>query len=145
MRTFTLAEANAQVPELTALFTRIFKLRAQLKASYSKLEAARFAPVGEDFEPAIPGAPVDVVRGRTIFKGMTELLRADLDTVLSMGCLVKDLDTGLVDWYAKDGDDDVFLCWRFGEPEVAFFHGIDAGFAGRRPVSELRPPRRVVH
>src|SRR5215471_1061278 len=144
MRTFTLEEANAQVPALTALFTRIFELRAQLKQSYSKLEAARFAPIGDDFEPAIPGAPVDVVRSRTLFKAMTELLRADVQSVLDMGCVVKDLDIGLVDWYAKDGPDDVFLCWRFGEREIGFFHGIDAGFTGRRPVAELRPPLRVV-
>ena len=145
MRTFTLAEANAQVPALIELFTRIFNLRAQLKRSYAKLEAARFAPIGEDFEPAIPGAPLDVVRGRTLFKGMTELLRADVDTVLGMGCQIKDLDAGLVDWYARDGDEDVFLCWRFGEREIGFFHRIDAGFAGRRPVAELRPPTRTIH
>src|SRR5215468_8544610 len=145
MRTFTLQEVNAQVAELTELFTRIFKLRAELKRSYAKLEAARFAPIGEDFEPAIPGAPAEVVRGRTLFKAMTELLRSDVNAVLAMGCQIKDLDTGLVDWYAKDGADDVFLCWRFGEREVAFFHAIDAGFAGRRPVAELRPAERTLH
>src|SRR5262244_418793 len=99
MRYFTLAEANAQVAELIELFTRIFKLRGELKRSYAKLEAARFAPIGEDFEPAIPGAPVDVVRGRTLFKAMTELLRADVNAVMALGCQIKDLDIGLVDWY----------------------------------------------
>lgn len=145
MRTFTLDEVNQQVPALTALFTRIFKLRSQLRGFYSRLEAARFAPIGENFEPAIPGAPVDVVRGRTLFKGLAELVRADIDEILAMGCLIKDIDTGLVDWFAKDGDDDVYLCWRFAEREVGFFHSIEAGFPGRRPVSELRPSVPAVH
>jgi hypothetical protein len=39
----------------------------------------------------------------------------------------------------------VCLCWRFGETEVGFFHDLDAGFAGRRPISELKPPLMAVH
>jgi len=145
MRFYTLAEANAQVPTLAALFTRVFKMRGQLRALYQKLEARRFAPLGEDFEPAIPGAPVDVVRDRTLFKGMAEVLRADVNSVLELGCVIKDLDTGLVDWNARSGRDDVLLCWRFGEREVGFFHDREAGFAGRRPVSELLPPEVERH
>lgn len=147
MRIFTLAEANAQVPALTELFTRVFTLRSQLRALYHKLDARRFAPVGEEFEPAIPGAPADVVHDRTLFKGMAEVLRADVNSILELGCVIKDIDIGLVDWYAHSGRDEVLLCWRFGEKEVGFFHGVDAGFAGRRPVSELRPAEveRILH
>jgi hypothetical protein len=50
------------------------------------------------------------------------------------------VETGLVDWFARSADREVFLCWRFGEKEVAFFHDLEAGFAGRRPVSELTEP-----
>jgi hypothetical protein len=139
MRTYTLAEANAQVPALKELFTRVFTLRSQLRALYQKLEAQRFAPIGEEFEPAIPGAPVEVVRDRTLFKGMAEVLRADINSVLALGCVIKDIDVGLVDWLARSGREEVLLCWRFGEREVGFFHGLETGFAGRRPVSELLP------
>lgn len=147
MRIFTLAEANAQVPALMELFTRVFTLRSQLRALYQKLDARRFAPVGEEFEPAIPGAPADVVRDRTLFKGMAEVLRADVNAILALGCVIKDIDVGLVDWYARSGREEVLLCWRFGEKEVAFFHGLETGFAGRRPVSELRPAEveRILH
>jgi hypothetical protein len=147
MRIFTVAEANAQVPTLAELFTRVFTLRSQLRALYQKLEARRFAPIGEEFEPAIPGAPADVVRDRTLFKGMAEVLRADVNSVLALGCVIKDIDVGLVDWYARSGREEVLLCWRFGEKEVGFFHGLEAGFAGRRPVSELRPAEveRILH
>jgi len=56
----------------------------------------------------------------------------------SCGCEIKDIESGLVDWYARVGDRDVYLCWRFGEKEVGFFHELDTGFAGRRPIADLR-------
>ena len=59
--------------------------------------------------------------------------------------MITDLDVGLVDWFGKDGEEDILLCWRFGEPEVAWFHDLEAGFAGRRPISELKPPRATLH
>ena len=141
-RYFTLDEVNALVPGLTQIFTRVMQMRGQLKTLFRKLEERRFAPVGDDFEPAVPGAPPDVVRDRTMCKGLIEALKAELVAVQQAGCDIKDLDIGLVDWLGRSGDDDVLLCWRFGEREVAFFHGLEAGFAGRRPVSELRPPRK---
>ena len=45
---------------------------------------------------------------------------------------MKDLDEGLVDFPAWRGDEEVLLCWRLGEDEVAFWHGADEGFAGRK-------------
>src|SRR5215470_13192522 len=138
-RYYTVEEANAQVASLTELFTRVIKIRSQLKQLYRKLEARHFAPVGDDFEPAVPGAPADVVRDRSLFKALADVLRADIDAILERGCMIKDLETGLVDWYGKSGADDVFLCWRLGEREVAFFHTIEGGFAGRRPIAELLP------
>src|SRR5512143_2288174 len=98
-RYYTVEEANTHVPSLTALFLRVFKIRGQLKQLYKRLEARRFAPVGEDFEPAVPGAPADVVRDRSLFKALAEVLRADVNEVLEHGCVIKDLEVGLVDWY----------------------------------------------
>jgi hypothetical protein len=144
-RYYTVAEANRFVPALTAGFTTVLQLRGQMRSIYRRLEEKRFAPVGEQFEPAVPGAPPEVVRDRTTFKALVETLKAELADIEACGCQIKDLDVGLVDWLGKNGERDVFLCWRFGEPQVAYFHDLDAGFAGRRPVSELEPPRAAVH
>ena len=49
---------------------------------------------------------------------------------------------------ARSVDGDVLLCWRFGEKEVGYFHDIETGFSGRRPISELKPPAekpRIIH
>ena len=51
-----------------------------------------------------------------------------------LGALVKDLDAGLVDFPATRDGEDVLLCWRLGENEVAFWHGVDEGFSGRKPL-----------
>ena len=51
-----------------------------------------------------------------------------------VGALVKDLDQGLVDFPARREGEDVLLCWRLGEDEVAFWHGLEEGFSGRRPL-----------
>jgi hypothetical protein len=50
------------------------------------------------------------------------------------GGLVKDLDEGLVDFPAQRDGEEVLLCWRLGEEEIGFWHGLDEGFSGRRPL-----------
>ncbi|TML32039.1 MAG: DUF2203 family protein, partial [Actinobacteria bacterium] len=51
-----------------------------------------------------------------------------------LGVVVKDLDRGLVDFPALRGDEEVLLCWEVGEDEIAYWHGVDEGFAGRKPL-----------
>ena len=51
-----------------------------------------------------------------------------------VGALVKDLDDGLVDFPATRDGEDVLLCWRLGEDEIGFWHGLDEGFSGRKPL-----------
>jgi hypothetical protein len=48
--------------------------------------------------------------------------------------VVRDLERGLIDFPAMRDGDEVYLCWLVGEPEVGFWHGLEAGFAGRRPL-----------
>ena len=68
---------------------------------------------------------------------MLEAFRASLHEVASRGCILRDLDLGLVDFYTMARDKVVCLCWRLGEPRVTHWHTTDEGFSGRRPLSEL--------
>jgi len=63
--------------------------------------------------------------------------RARLAEVASRGCILRDLEIGLVDFYTLSRDRIVCLCWRRGEPEIGHWHPVDQGFSGRRPLSEL--------
>jgi hypothetical protein len=139
-QSFTVFEANATIPRLNALFVEVMQIRTQLKPMYKRLEQKGFAPVGDDFEPAVPKAPADVVRERTTFRALLDVLKGVVAEIQACGCEIKDIESGLVDWYAQVGGRDVYLCWRFGEKEVAFFHELDTGFAGRRPIDELGNP-----
>ena len=62
-----------------------------------------------------------------------------------MGVAVKDVEIGLCDFLGKMGTQDVWLCWQYGEKEVAWWHTLDSGFAGRKPISPDRPSPRLVH
>ncbi len=57
-----------------------------------------------------------------------------LEKIHSTGCVVKDLDVGLLDFPARLNDEDVYFCWRVGEDRIRFYHRQDEGFAGRRPI-----------
>ena len=136
-RYFTLDEANLQVPALEQCFGRVIQIRGQLKILYKRLDEKRFAPGDEHFSVNIPGAPPDVIRDRANFKALVETLREELERVHATGCLIKDVETGLVDWPSQAAGREILLCWQYGEKEVAFWHDPETGFAGRRPVSEL--------
>lgn len=147
-RYFTVEEVNTLIPRMTEAWLYIMQLRGQLKTIYQRLDAKKMAPKGDNFDPNLPGAPADVLKDRFTFAGLVDVLKGELATVQALGAEVKDIETGLCDWYGKNGDRDVLLCWRFGEARCAFFHDLDTGFAGRRPVSELAPsppPTRIVH
>jgi hypothetical protein len=55
-----------------------------------------------------------------------------VQAIEELGGVVKDLDRGLVDFPALRGDEEVLLCWRLGEDEIGYWHGLEEGFAGRR-------------
>lgn len=61
-------------------------------------------------------------------------LEESVRSLAGEGIDVKDLETGLVDFYALRGGELVLLCWRLGEAEVGFYHTLEGGFAGRRPL-----------
>jgi len=52
----------------------------------------------------------------------------------SFGCVVKDIDLGLIDFPAVRDEEPIYLCWKFGEPRVAYWHGVDEGFSSRKPL-----------
>ncbi|MGO9640305.1 MAG: DUF2203 domain-containing protein [Candidatus Acidiferrales bacterium] len=57
-----------------------------------------------------------------------------IEKIQSTGCIVKDLEKGLVDFPARMNNEDVYLCWRLGEKRIRFWHRQDEGFAGRKPI-----------
>ena len=125
------------IDDLERVFGRMLQMKAQVRTVYARLEEVGFAPGGDDFDPAPVGARAEVINDLTTLKTLIEALKVEVKALDEAGCLIKNIDEGIVDWYASRGDRDVLLCWKLGEKEVAFWHDLESGFAGRRPISEL--------
>jgi hypothetical protein len=65
---------------------------------------------------------------------LQEAVEDALEKITSTGCVVKDLDVGLLDFPARIDNQDVYLCWKLGEDRIRFYHRQDEGFAGRKPI-----------
>jgi hypothetical protein len=65
---------------------------------------------------------------------LAETLKSALDRILETGCVIKDLEVGLLDFPALVNNEEVYLCWRLGEDRIRFYHRQDEGFAGRKPL-----------
>ena len=63
-----------------------------------------------------------------------EAFQTTVENIEQLGCHLKGLDPGLVDFpHLRDGKE-VYLCWRYGEPEITYWHDIEGGFSGRKPL-----------
>jgi hypothetical protein len=63
-------------------------------------------------------------------------LRAAIEQVQEFGCVIKDLDMGLIDFPTLLRGVEVYLCWKLGEPKIAFWHGVEEGFRGRKAIDQ---------
>jgi hypothetical protein len=65
---------------------------------------------------------------------LAESLKTSLNRILETGCVITDLDVGLLDFPAVIDNEDVYLCWKLGEDRIRFYHRQSEGFAGRKPI-----------
>ena len=75
--------------------------------------------------------------GQRELDAVSTRLLAKAEEIESTGCVLRDLEVGLVDFPFRSRTGTVFLCWRVGEPAILFWHGADEGFAGRKPIEQL--------
>ncbi|HJQ83756.1 MAG TPA: DUF2203 domain-containing protein [Candidatus Binatia bacterium] len=131
---FGLEEANAIVPRLQVLMERL--QRGALRLHDEMSELARETGV------AIAALSAEeLVRRRPAARALVEELDAIVHEIEESGAHLKDVQLGLVDFPTERDGEIVYLCWQFGEPEVAFWHRLDDGFAGRQPLPGSAPPR----
>jgi hypothetical protein len=132
-RVFTPAEANELIPRLEVavreLQTRAGELRARI-ADLVKLEpGARRLPLPQ------------IIENYPELRETANQLAKAAEKIESYGCLLKDIDQGLIDFPCEmEADRVVFLCWQFGEPAVIAWHPVDGGFAQRQPLSGAPKP-----
>ena len=122
-RYFTVEEANALLPEINALMEMLQARRANViesRRQVSQLLASGQSDIGGPVASAL-------AQDFMAIEGAAQRIR-------SYGCIIKDLNAGLVDFLSRRDGREVYLCWRHGEPRVAHYHELQAGFGGRQPV-----------
>ena len=122
-RHFTVEEANAVLPRIRTLVESVLKARQRIL----------------DLQPEVwPVLEKAVGNGGSRKAGalVEEFKRIDdgVGAIQTMGAVVKDINTGLIDFPALRVDREVFLCWRYDEPRVTHWHELDTGFAGRQSI-----------
>ena len=127
---FTAEEANEALLEVRPLTEELVGHRRALVELQERQSAvtARIAGNGGNVEPH----ELEEVQAQ-LDEEVAGIARC-VARIHEVGALVKDLDDGLVDFPATRDGRDVLLCWRLGEDEIGFWHGLDEGFSGRRPL-----------
>jgi hypothetical protein len=144
-RYFSLDEAQSLVPQVRTLLGQALQLHGHLRVAIARLSEAGHEITwamlrGEDRLEELDDerderAEQSLERTRMIYL----TLRETVAEIEALGASVKGVVEGLVDFHSWcDGEHEVVLCWKLGEPEIRFFHSVDDGFAGRKPIKGHR-------
>lgn len=129
-RVFTPAEANAALSHVRPVAERLVAVRARMR-ELEKTQASLVTSIGGNGGGY---AVNDLTAARSEFTSLADAAAACVERLEELGVVLKDLDAGLLDFPAVREGEDVLLCWHVGEPAVAYWHGLEEGFAGRKPV-----------
>ena len=127
-RTFTPAEANSALSEVRPLAERMVAARARLQELQGEQREVVQLIAGNGSGYAVSEARTEE------FSAQAAELERCLDALTELGVQVKDADAGLLDFPAVRNGEDVLLCWRVGEDAVDWWHDLEEGYAGRKPI-----------
>jgi len=118
---FTLEEANALLPTLEPLMAELLQRRARVVQSREAI-----ADILEDLHSNRGSAEASrIVQDFMAIENLAQRIRG-------YGCVIKDLNAGLLDFLSDRNGREVYLCWRYGEPRIEFFHELHTGFMSRQ-------------
>jgi hypothetical protein len=145
-RFYDIDAANAAVPELDGIVGVLAEQRAELvrlrdevlAAGSSAGDGATTAVADRSSRPAADPPIVDDLRlTRLRMQGLIDQMAAGVARIDGLGLTLRDIEHGLVDFPALVAGRQVWLCWQRGEPAIGFWHDLETGFSGRRPLAEL--------
>lgn len=120
-------EAEKLLPQIEEHLLEIKKIREALKILSS---------VELNFDDPYLAHAKEIRYAKEIAK-LTLAVHTHLDAIVSLGCFVKDVDQGLVDFFSKKEGKEIFLCWKLGEGKIQYWHDTTKGFSERRGIEEL--------
>ncbi len=122
-RYYTIEEANALLPTVRALVAKMLAARQRIVDAKPDLWPVLEKAAGNGGSAQATAVLADF-----------DQVQHSVKTLERMGIELKDINTGLLDFLAQRDGRDVYLCWRYDEPTVAYWHDLDAGFPGRQPL-----------
>lgn len=123
-RYFTLNEANAALPQLNELLEQLMQARRAIIDAQPELWPILKKAIGNGGSKKAGEMLAEFQR-----------VQAAHQAIEALGVVLKDPDAGLLDFLHRRPDGrEVFLCWRYGEPKIGYWHELHGGFAGRKPV-----------
>ena len=128
---FSVEEANRLAGELKPALEALVGIKREFDAVQGRVDVLGLALAG-----AAASNP-DARELRRLLERRAPLAQEigrGVDEIQRRGCVIKDVDRGLVDFYSIVGDRLIFLCWHLGEAEVMHWHTLEGGFAGRQPL-----------
>ena len=132
-RLFTVEEANALIPELRPVVEELLGSFREIRAEIEEAAGQAKLPLGS---PELGRHLEERAVAPRLFGKVKKLV----EQIHSSGCLVNGPEAGLIDFPCLLNNEIVFLCWKYGEPGIGYWHRIPDGFAGRRPLLDLSVP-----
>ena len=143
-RFYDIDDADALVPELATIVGVLGEQRSELvrlrddvlaagKAGGEGAQARGGSTSGAN-EPPISG---ELRLTRLRMQGLIDQMAAGVARIDGLGLTLRDIERGLVDFPALVSGRQVWLCWQLGETSIGWWHGLETGFDGRRPLTEL--------
>jgi hypothetical protein len=132
-RRFTLEQAESLLPNIE----KGMREAVSSKSAYEEAESA-LQSIGQRVM-MLGGMLVDrrvVQENKERRDRNAEILKTAIEKIQEMGCVIKDLDVGLIDFPTLFRGEEVYLCWKLGESGIRFWHGTNEGFAGRKPIDD---------
>ena len=123
-RRFTVAQANSTLPLVRRIVGDIVRTHGLVQRLQAEMEHAA-------------GAREQAATQSKLDESVTRL-EDYLEELSDVGCELKDVQLGLIDFVGRHQSRDVYLCWKLGEEKVGYWHELNAGYAGRQPVSTLK-------
>jgi hypothetical protein len=134
---FSLDEAEQALPRVRRLLDKLQKLKLQVNILAEEKEAP--IQLTEPFteEEIYQFAFIQEIKlNKELHKHVHDFFKT-LDEMNEIGCIIKDLDEGLIDFYHKMNSRDVLLCWKKGEKQITHWHETETGYAQRKPIIDI--------
>ncbi len=133
---FTVQEVNALIPTLEEHFSKFWGFRENAQGIMEELRSK--AKTVRDLDDMTPKEAANHQMRSSQAHFLLEQAKKEIDAVVDLGCTVKDIEGGLADFphILESDDQEVFLCWKFGEKRVRYWHDLDQGFHSRKPLTK---------